>query len=143
MPQESHDELLQRIRELETRLEESEETLRALRGGEVDAIVMAGPEGDSIYTLKGADEAYRRIVERMTEGALTLSPEGLILFSNERFATLVGLPLDQVMGSFLDDFVVAEDLDVLAALRSPALRIGKAEANLQPKGAARIPVYLS
>src|SRR6185503_16166886 len=90
--------LLRRIQDLEEKLRENEETLRALKSGEVDAIVVSGPEGEQVYTLKGADEAYRQIVEEMTEGALTLARDGLILFSNERFASIVGLPLRQVIG---------------------------------------------
>src|SRR5579862_4719327 len=100
---EKHQDLLGRIQELEARLEEYEDTLRALRMGEVDAIVTSGPDGDHIYTLKGADAAYRQILEEMSEGALTVTHDGLILFSNERFAELVGMPLEQVIGSHLPD----------------------------------------
>ena len=32
------------------RLEEAEETLRAIRKGEVDALVVSGPQGDQVYT---------------------------------------------------------------------------------------------
>ena len=55
--------LLERIRDLQERLYEAEETLRALRSGEVDAVVASGPDGDRVYTLKGADEAYRAMVQ--------------------------------------------------------------------------------
>jgi len=98
---------LARIRELEERLEEAEETLRALRNGEVDAIVAAGPDGDRVYTLKGADESYRIMVEEMGEGALTVTSEGLVLFSNMRFATMVQRPLAKVIGSQLAESIDA------------------------------------
>jgi PAS domain S-box-containing protein len=143
MRPESREELLKRVQELEQRLTESEETLQALRRGEVDAIVASGPDGDQIYTLKGADQAYRQIVEDMTEGALTLARDGLILFSNERFASLLGTPLEQIIGSYLQNFVSAEDADVLAALGSTALRQGKAEVRLQAPGKTAVPAYLS
>src|SRR5262245_34334726 len=100
--------LLQRIHELQEKLAEAEETLSALRNGEVDAFVGSGPLGECIYTLKGADEAYRQIVEGMTEGAVTLGDEGRILFSNQSFAALVALPLERVIGSRIRDFI-AED----------------------------------
>lgn len=64
------------IGDFEAHLDEAEETLRALRGGEVDAIVTEGPSGDRIHTLKGADEVYRVVVEKMAKGALTLAPDG-------------------------------------------------------------------
>ncbi len=51
------------IEELQRRLEEAEETLRAIREGQVDALVVAGTQGDQIYTLKGADHAFRVAVE--------------------------------------------------------------------------------
>jgi hypothetical protein len=51
--------LLERIRDLRERLDEAAETLRVIRSGEVDAIVASGPDGDRVYTLTGADEAYR------------------------------------------------------------------------------------
>jgi len=140
---EKHEELLERIQELEARLAESEETLRALRTGEVDAIVTSGPDGDHIYTLKGADAAYRQILEGMSEGALTVAHDGLILFSNERFAGLVSVPLEQVIGARLHDFIAAEDAHVLAAFRPQAWLDGKLEVRLQPAGAAATPAYLS
>ena len=116
MASETKKDLLERIRDLQARLDEAEETLRALRSGEVDAVVVSGPEGDQVYTLKGADEAYRVMVENMAEGALTLSPDGLILFSNEQFASMLGIPLERVIGSSLRDFIAAEDAFVLSAL---------------------------
>ena len=82
------------------RLDEAEETLRALRSGEVDAVVASGPDGDRVYTLKGADEAYRVMVQDMADGALTLTRDGLILFSNEQFATILGIALERVIGSY-------------------------------------------
>ena len=70
MAAETKKDLRECIRDLQARLEEAEETLRALRNGEVDAIIAEGPEGDRVYTLKGADEAYRVVVEEMGEGAM-------------------------------------------------------------------------
>src|ERR1035438_7488983 len=106
------------LRELQGRLDEAEETLRALRSGEVDAIVAAGPEGDRVYTLKGADETYRVMVQEMAEGALTLTLDGLILFSNKQFANMLRRPLERVIGSRLLDFVVAEDSHIVSKLLS-------------------------
>jgi two-component sensor histidine kinase len=138
---ESREELLERIRYLRERFEEAEETLRALRAGEVDAIVASGPGGEHVYTLRGADEAYRVMVEGMAEGALTLTADGLILFSNEQFATLVRRPLARVIGSHIQDFVAAEDIGVVAAILRKSNR--KAEGRLTAEGAAVVPVYLS
>ncbi len=103
-------------RKLQERLDAAEETLRALRSGEVDAIVASGPDGDRVYTLKGADEAYRLMVQNMAEGALTVAPDGVILFSNEKLASILAIPHERVIGSSFHDFIVPEDADIFSAL---------------------------
>jgi hypothetical protein len=93
------------IEELRRQLEESRETLRAIRAGEVDALVVSGPNGDQVYVLKGADQRYRNFVETMNEGAVTLLRNGTITFSNDRFARMLGAPLEQVIGAPLASFL--------------------------------------
>ena len=136
--------LEERIRELETRLDEANETIRAFSSGEVDAIVASGPEGDRVYTLKGADETYRVMVQEMAEGALTLASDGLILFSNEQFARMLDCPLERVIGSRIQDFVADTDARtgiVSALLRGTGNR--KAEVRLTADGTTFVAVYLS
>ena len=78
---------------LRARLAEAEEMLRAIRQGEVDALVVESTGGNQVYTLHSADEPYRDLVEQMQEGAVVLTGRGDILYSNARFAALVGEPL--------------------------------------------------
>ncbi len=133
-----------RIRELEARLREAEETLEAVRKGEVDAFVVSGPNGDQVYTLKGADHPYRELVQDMHEGALTLSPDGLIGYSNRRFADLVRTPLNQVIGSSIENYVDGADLaKVKALLREGAVAGSKGEITLRTRGGGSVPVFLS
>src|SRR5262245_14448790 len=87
------------FKRLQNSLREAQETLDAIRGGEVDALVVSGPQGEQIYSLSGADEPYRVYVERMQEGAVTISSVGLILYANQRFADMVLQPLEQVISS--------------------------------------------
>src|SRR5215470_14706048 len=96
----------QEIDELRLRLQEAEETLRAIRAGEVDALVITGREGERVFTLKGADHPYRVIVEEMNEGAVTLASDGTILHCNRSFAELVKTPLEKVMGSSIQKWFV-------------------------------------
>src|ERR1700733_5059027 len=84
---------------LQTNLMEAQETLEAIRSGAVDAVVVNGPHGNQIYSLSGADQPYRVYVERMQEGAVTISHGGVVLYANRRFADMVGRPLEQVMGT--------------------------------------------
>src|SRR5215216_5872074 len=79
------------ISELERRLEEAEETLRAIRQGEVDALVIDGPKGEVIYTLTSADYPYRLMIDEMNEGAVSVSPDSYVLYSNRNFGSILGL----------------------------------------------------
>ena len=63
--------LLDALQELSPRMIEAEESLRAIRGGEVDGLVVETAEGDRVFTLSGADHPYRIMVETMNEGAVT------------------------------------------------------------------------
>lgn len=90
---------------LRERAEEAEQLLEALRRGEVDALVRSGPHGDQVFTLQGADRPYRIMVEVMSEGAATLSAEGVILYSNRRLAEMLGAELDQVIGASIERYV--------------------------------------
>src|SRR5215467_16261103 len=79
------------IIELRRRLEEAEETLHAIREGEVDALVVDSPEGEAIYTLTSADYPYRLMIDEMNEGAVSVSPDSFILYSNRNFGGILGL----------------------------------------------------
>src|ERR1043166_6485032 len=96
------------IIELRRRLEDAEETLRAIREGEVDALVVGGPEGDTIYTLTTADYPYRLMIDEMNEGAVSVSPDAFILYSNRNFAGILGLNGGNASGVTFGDFIVPE-----------------------------------
>jgi PAS domain S-box-containing protein len=49
--------------------------------------------------VKGAAEPYRMLVEQMSEGALTISAEGVILYCNAAFARMLGLPRERLVGA--------------------------------------------
>lgn len=38
--------------------------------------MVSSPEGDRIYTLQGADQPYRVMIETISEGAATLTATG-------------------------------------------------------------------
>jgi PAS domain S-box-containing protein len=126
--------------ELHNRLQEAEETLRAIRAGEIDALVVTGPLGEQVFILRGADHPYQVIVEEMNEGAVTLSPEGTILYCNRRFANLLQLPLERVIGSSLQEYVVQEE--AFDKLVQNNVR-GTAEGQLQRGDGAQVPVFIS
>jgi two-component system phosphate regulon sensor histidine kinase PhoR len=88
------------VEELQRRLEEAEDALRAIRSGQVDASVVSGAGGrEQLFVLTGAEQPYRVFLETMNEGAVTLLPAGAIAYSNSRFAEIVQTPLEQVIGA--------------------------------------------
>ena len=103
-----------RIAELEAALQEANETLDAIRNGDVDAVVVGSDAGQIVYTLESADRPYRVLVEQMREGALTLSGDGVILYCNRSFSHLVGDRTEQMAGKSVLDLV--EDRDALAQM---------------------------
>jgi PAS fold len=95
--------------ELHSRLVETEEALAEIRGGEVDAIVVTGREGEQVYSISSAETPYRTFIEEMDEGAVTLTGEGLVIYCNRRFTELVNEPVERVIGSYFKRFIVLSD----------------------------------
>jgi PAS domain S-box-containing protein len=140
----SQEELLAELQTLRLRLEEAEETLRAIAAGEVDALVVDGPDGEQIFTLQGADHPYRLMVENMREGALTINHEGIIVYCNDSFAALVGKPVERVVGSSMHDYVVEVDHPTFAGLiNSESPSSNKAELRLVSANKDLTPVVVS
>src|SRR6202171_5867045 len=99
----------EQIRSLTERLAEAEETLRAVRSGEIDAFIVQGPQGEQVYALRSAEQPYRNLVEDMLEGAAILTTDGDIAYCNKRFAELVAVPLEDVVGGALERYVNSSD----------------------------------
>ncbi len=132
------------VEELQARLEEAEDLLRAIRSGDVDSMVVSGPRGNQVYTLNGADQPYRVLVEAMNEGAAILTADGVVVYSNRSFAAMLDTPLDEVIGSPMDRFVFGDDLARYQILIQHDDRItGRGEIRLVERGGRIIPVYLS
>ncbi|GHB55838.1 sensor histidine kinase [Persicitalea jodogahamensis] len=108
-----YEDLRRENEELRLQLEEATDTIEAIRTGQVDALVVKGPnEEHQLYTLKTADQNYRVFIEKMNEGAVTLNQEGLIVYCNTMFAQIIGLPLSGIIGAAFESFVSPECLDV-------------------------------
>ncbi len=90
---------------LRSRLAEAEETLSAIRNGEVDALVVSSAHEQQVFTLKGADHAYRVLFEQMNEAAATLGVDGTILFANDALASLLKIQPEKTVGSKLQQYL--------------------------------------
>ena len=97
-------ELLEEVEQLRGRLDEAEQTLDAIRSGDVDALVVTGPHGDQVFSLASVERTYRLIVETMNEAALTVGLDGTILFCNQRFCDLVKIRMPNAIGQMLTAF---------------------------------------
>jgi len=128
------------LTELRARLEEAEETLRAIRTGEVDALVVDGQEGPQIFTLKGADHTYRVLIEAMDEAACVLADDGTLLYANRCFAKMLKIPLEKLIGHSILPFIAPQELATFEALiregrkgtRKGEIALKTAEGNLLP-----------
>jgi PAS domain S-box-containing protein len=84
--------------ELRRRLEEAEETIRAIREGEIDALVIRNPASEEeVFTLEGGPEPFRAFMEAMDLGAAAFDAEGRMLYANSALGELLGLTADELL----------------------------------------------
>ncbi len=110
------EELLIENEALRSRLNEVEEAIDAIRNGGVDAIMVAGSKGEQVYAISSADTPYRTFIEEMSDGAVTLTKDGTIVYCNSRFAAIVQAASDKVMGATIAQFLVRSDAEKLTSL---------------------------
>jgi len=129
---------------LRLRLAYAEETLRAISAGEIDTVMVAGRQGRQVFTLDGADYAYRVLIESMNEGALTLTTDKMILYANSCFARMVKCPLEQVTGGSFRRFLSVADAAALRPLVHGADQAGSTlQVQLKVSDGSQLPVQLS
>jgi len=127
--------------ELKNRLEETEETLRAIRQYMVDAFVVTRKDDTQVVTLSDAEFPYRMMVESMNEGAVTLIPDGTIFYCNPRFGEMVQIDPEKLIGVQFQDLIRLEEQTAFSTLFSQAQ--GRSEFCLQIPGGKCVPVQLS
>lgn len=135
------EELHREILALREQLREANETLEAIRSGDVDAVVVSGLDGiPQVYALETADQTYRVLVEEMQEGALTLSQNDEILYCNRRLAFIVDEELGRVVGGSLSRFIVEGERDRFARVRRA---VGKGEFTMRTHAGVNTPAHFS
>ena len=134
----------EKLKQLRARLAEADDTLRAIRTGEVDTVMVAGKHGRQVFTLQGAEHAYRVLIESMNEGALTLAADKTVLYANQCFARMVKCPLEQVTGGSFRRFLSAGDRATLRPLMKRAAKSGsKLQVLLLAGDGSHLPVQIS
>jgi two-component system, cell cycle sensor histidine kinase and response regulator CckA len=140
----NHEQVTDEVADLRARLAEASETLNAIRSGDVDAVLVQGPNGKQLFTLKGADEPYRVLIEEMNQGAVTLSADGSILYCNRRFADLLKTPLEEIVGLAFDAFVApSERAGFAALLKAGRTGASAGEITLCAGDASAVPLQLA
>ncbi len=131
--------------ELKARLEEAEETLNAIINGEIDAIVT--PQGSDIpkvYTLESADSLYRNLVQEMNEGVATLTKDNTIVYGNIQLASMLKVPLENIIGKRLSDFVQPNDLEIYNSIFDKGWKTkSNGEISIKSFNGKVLPVYIS
>jgi PAS domain S-box-containing protein len=134
------------VEALRNRLEEAEDILRAIQSDQVDAVVVYTSGGDRVFSLKHAEEPYRLFVEKIQEGTVTLSTEGVVLYANQPFTRLVGHNADKIVGADIRSFFPSESRDSVTALLAASETGGESartETTMLSRGEELTPVYLS
>jgi PAS domain S-box-containing protein len=120
------------------------QVIAAVERGEIDAFVLPTPQGERIFTSSTNEQHYQVLIEEMSEGALTLSGSGTIVYCNSAFARIVGCQLEKVIGAFFSDLVVAADAGKLKELLAQGcLTSARTELALRGAGGLEVPVYVS
>jgi PAS domain S-box-containing protein len=137
--------LLEKIRALEERLWEAEQTIQAIQNGEVDALVIHKADGERLYTLTGADHGYRVLVESISEGALLLSSDDSIYYCNRALVEMLGLSIQKIIGKKLDCHVAPEARAQWTELIEESRRFGTARGEflMQRSDGTLLPVNIS
>lgn len=100
---------------LRRRLAEAQEIIRAIQGGEVDAVVVAAGR-PQVFVLDPADKPYRLMVEQLQQSAAMLTVDGVVLACNEHFARWLRCDREALCGRPLLEWVDELDRPLVAAL---------------------------
>lgn len=96
--------LLAEIASLKEQLFESNSIVNAIKEGDVDALVVNNNGIPQLYSLETADYTFRLLIEKFRQGALSISRNGLILYCNDYFSKLVGIPSEKIIGNYLYEY---------------------------------------
>jgi len=97
-----------------------------------------------VFTLEGAEHAYRVLIESMNEGALTLTVDKTILYANQSFAGMVKSPLEQVIGGSFRRYLSTADRAILRPLMKRTAKSGsKIQVMLRAADQSQVPAQIS
>ncbi|WP_395744828.1 PAS domain S-box protein [Prosthecobacter sp.] len=93
--------------EIGARLEVAEETLRAIRSGEVDALVVQGQTGTQIFTLRGAEAEYNQfrgdILSQISDSVVAVDLDQHVTYLNAAAEKQYGITASEALGRRLSE----------------------------------------
>lgn len=93
--------------ELRARLDEAEETLRAIHGGEIDALVVETSAGSQIFTLQGQDAELNRfrgeILAQISDAVLVVDDDQRVTYLNAAAAQQYGITASEALGRLVTE----------------------------------------
>jgi PAS domain S-box-containing protein len=105
------------LKKMKSKLVEMEQTISSIQSGKVDALIIHNDDKRSaIYTLEGADEPYRILIENLSEGALTVTEQGKIIHCNNHFCDLIKVSDSNLANTALSDYLPLEQRQVFTDL---------------------------
>lgn len=107
------------IEALKEQLYESNSIVDAIKQGDVDALVVNTNGTPQLYSLETADYTFRLLIEKFAQGALSISRNGLVLYCNDFFSKLIGIPAEKIIGSYLYEYFNSQDnfVPIIEALK--------------------------
>jgi PAS domain S-box-containing protein len=143
-PTEGHREESAELAEVRAQLRELQQTIEAIRTGNVDSLIIGPPGQEQIYALATADRSYRLIVEAMNEGTATVSSGGIILDANPRLGSMTGQNASELIGTPVLDLIPAAHRAAFTLL----LEVGpgdstRGEVDLTGPAGTLVPVLLA
>jgi PAS domain S-box-containing protein len=131
------------ITALRQRLSGSEEIVRAIREGEIDAFVVSQPQGERIYSLRTADVLHHAMLEEMNEGCVVLDASAVVVYCNPHFARLVGAERVNIVGRSVFPFIQPEHRGAMESLCEERMHGTRMELGLLAQTGERVPTSAS
>lgn len=133
--------LIRENEELRRKLEEAEDLVHAIRNERVDGFVVKRPGGERVLMLETADRPYRILVEKMQQGVVATARDGMVLYTNRRFAEMLCRRVEDVIGKSVFGFLATPSQDAFAEVSGPGGGQGEF-ALVRPDGAV-VPVHVT
>jgi PAS domain S-box-containing protein len=101
------------------RLEEAEETIRAIRSGDVDALLVRDAAEDRVFSVQGEAESYRTLMDALTLGAAAADADGVVLYANSVLHEMLDRAPGEVEGARVQSLVAPEAAARVEELLAP------------------------